>query len=219
MRTASFSFNPHRLVALLLTPRAFFADPNTTSDRRGIMIAAALAGIANAIDRIDQGLLKSDMRSEDVSQLTGFYGDVVNSWFSYWTLVLIGGMVSSVVSWYLRGWWYRKRLEWSGAEDVPPDDARSVATLQNLVLALPLVALPVIQTFSYANYAEAWNANSAANMLLIVFVLWSCWTSYCAATTVFTLRKGSARFWFLILPLVFYVLALGVIGVIYSLIH
>ena len=122
------------------------------------MIAAALAGVANAIDRIDQGLLV--------------------------------------------------QLLDAGA------DRRHGQQRGELVFALP-----VIQTFSYANYAEAWNANSTANMLLIVFVLWSCWTSYCAATTVFTLRKGSARFWFLILPLVFYVLALGVIGVIYSLIH
>jgi len=210
-------FNPQSLVALLRRPRDYFANGSVLRDRAGIVIAAFLAGIANAIDRIDQNIVKADLRPHTGKGMDSFTSWAVSSWSSYWFTVLIVGAISGTITWYLRGWWYRKRLEWSGAAEVAPDDARSIATLQNLVCVLPALAWAVIQTFIYQNYVAAWEASNAGGMLILVFLYWSCWTSYCAATTVYALNRNKARLWFLILPAVFYFLIMGVYTTLFAL--
>jgi hypothetical protein len=211
---ASLVFGPQRLVSLLLTPRVFFSHPDLMRDRLGIIIAAALVGITNAMGRLDQNLSKADIRQQQA--LDGFTRWATSSWLQYWVIVILTGLVSAVLSWYIGGWFYRKRLEWSGAGEVEPDDARSLSVLQDMVWVLPMVLMAVIQTLSYANYAEAWEATTTVSAMMMVFVFWSCWTSYCAATTVYTLKKTQARFWFLILPAIFYVVILGVFGMLYA---
>ena len=205
-------FSPHRLVSLLLTPRAYFAQPDLLSDRRGILIAAAIIGMTNVMGRIDQNLLKTSMQHRDIEHLDVTTSWMTASWSHYWLLAVCGGMVSAILSWYIAGWWYRKRLEWSGASDVAPVRARSISALQDLVYVLPVMLWTLIQTVSYPNYAQAWQAADAGGMLLLVFLLWSCWTSYCAATTAFTVHKNKARFWFLIMPVLFYLLFMGGLG-------
>jgi len=212
-------FGPHRLVSLLLTPRAYFAHPDLLRDRRGILIAAVLSGFAGAMDRIDQKLVRADLSNQGMGEANHMTSWVLQSWMNYWILVVGAGLIGSVFIWYIRGWWYRKRLEWSGAGEVAPDDARSVAVLQDLVYVLPTILLALIQTATYSNYAAAWEASDVTGTLVLIFVFWSCWTSYCAATTVFTVQKSKARFWFLILPLAFYVVILGVVTMLISMFH
>ena len=212
-------FSAQSLITLLLRPRAFFADRSVLRDRTGILIAAALVGVSNAMDRIDQNMVKADLRQSGGGGTDSFTTWIVSTWATYWGMMLVFGMFSAVLTWYLRGWWYRKRLEWSGAVDVAPEEARSIATLPNLVYVLPILAWSVLQTFIYRNYAEAWQATDAAGMLILVFLFWSCRTSYCAATTVFTLHTNKARFWFLILPAVFYLLAMGVFTTLYLMLN
>jgi hypothetical protein len=209
-------FSPQSLVSLLLRPRAFFADGGVLRDRKGILIAAAMIGVTNTMDRIDQNLVKADLRHQDAANVDAFTSWVISSWLNYWGMALLLGMISAVITWYLRGWWYRKRLEWAGATDVVPEDARCISTLQDMVYVLPILAWTVAQTLIYSNYQQAWASTDAAGMLILVFLFWSCWTSYCAATTVYTLNKNKARFWFLILPGVFYFLIMGVYTTLYA---
>ncbi|MRW82786.1 hypothetical protein GJ698_01600 [Pseudoduganella sp. FT26W] len=211
---ASLVFGPHRLVSLLLTPRAFFSHADLLRDRLGIIIAAALVGVSNAMGRLDQNLSKADLRQQQAAD--GFTSWATSSWPHYWIIVLLTGLVSAVFSWYIGGWFYRKRLEWSGAGQVEPDDARSLSVLQDMVWVLPMMLLALIQTFSYANYVEAWAASTSVSAAIMIFVFWSCWTSYCAATTVYSLKKTQARIWFLILPAIFYVIILGAFGALYA---
>jgi hypothetical protein len=93
--------------------------------------------------------------------------------------------------------------------------ARRVYTFQGIVLAGPSVLQVIIQTIIYSNYQEAWDASELWSSLLFVFVFWSCWTSYVAATTAFQLTKFRARIWFLVLPVLLYVFIFGVFGTIY----
>lgn len=206
-------FTPHNLVALLLRPRDYFARGAVLGDHAGLLISALLVGIANASERIDQNLVKADFKAKTDS----FTSWAVSSWSAYWFTVLTLGVISGTITWYLRGWWYRKRLEWSGASDVAPEDARGIATLQNLVYVLPALAWTVWQTLVHPNYLAAWEASDIGGLVILVFLFWSCWTSYCAATTVYTLNQNKARLWFLILPAVFYFLVMGVYTTLYAL--
>ncbi|MTV36511.1 hypothetical protein [Duganella radicis] len=208
-------FSPHRLVSLLLTPRAYFAQPDLLADQRGILLAAAIVGMADVMGRIDQNLLKADFRNAEAGA-EGLAGWIASSWMHYWIVVLVAGLFSAVISWYFRGWWYRKRLEWSGVAEVAPERARAVSTLQGLVYVLPLMVWTLVDSFSYDNYIEAWQSTNINGIVLLMFLLWSCWTSYCAATTAFAANKNPARIWFLILPLLFYLILMGGIAIIWA---
>lgn len=210
-------FHLRNLRSLLLRPREYFANRNILHDRLGILGAAFLVGVTNAMDRIDRNMVKTDLRPLSGGGGTdAFTAWAVSAWSHYWFIVLLGGLFSAVISWYVYGWWYRKRLEWSGAAEVHREDARRLNTLPELVYVLPIIALAVWHTFVYQNYAEAWAGSDVGGMLILVCLFWSCWTSYCAATTVYALNKRKARFWFLILPVVFYLLLMGAFGTLYA---
>lgn len=207
-------FSARGLAALLLRPRDYFANPTVLQNRGGILLAALLVGITNAMDRIDRNLVKADLRTGGAPN--SFTAWAVSAWSHYWMVVLVAGVISAVLSWYVYGWWYRKRLEWCGAGPVEREDARRLNTLQELVYVLPLIGLALWQTVSYRNYADAWAGGDSGGLVIVLFLFWSCWTSYCGATTLYTLEKGKARLWFLILPALFYLLIMGVFGGMYA---
>jgi hypothetical protein len=209
------SLAPARLLELLLTPRTYFANRGFLQDQRAVMIAAYVAGVSGAIDRIDQKMVRLDLRGQTGSA-DAFISWIAESWLHYWTLALGAGLISAAFIWHLGGWWFKKRVHWSGAADATPHDARRVNILQQLVFTGPAVALGVAQTVLYQNYGEAWNSDSLTGMLVVAMLLWSCWTAYCGVTTVFPVKKSKARIWFLILPVIFYLMVLGVFTALYA---
>lgn len=198
-------FRPQRLKSLFLTPRAFFADHALFADRAGIMLAASMVGISNAMGRVDQKMLNADL-STDNSSFIAWYS---NHWLHYWGLVLVAGLFGAVLNWYIQGWWYRKRLEWCGAGAVVADDARSLSVLQDVVYVLPVLVWSLLQSVIYPSYSAAWQEDRWIGPIATILVLWSCWTSYCAATTVYQLGVVKARLWFLIVPVLFYLFIMG----------
>jgi hypothetical protein len=209
------SLAPGRLIELLLTPRSYFANRAFLQDQRAAMIAAYVAGVSGAMDRIDQKMVRLDLRGQAGNGDT-FISWVAESWLHYWILVLGIGLISAVFIWHLGGWWFKKRVQWSGAADATPHDARRVNILQQLVFTGPAVILGIVQTALYQNYSDAWNSDSITGMLIVAMLLWSCWTAYCGVTTVFPVQKGKARLWFLILPAIFYLMMLGVFTALYA---
>jgi len=55
------------------------------------------------------------------------------------------------------------------------------------------------------------------SLVLVVFPFWSIAASYAGAKTVFGVSGGRARIWFLILPVLLYVVAVGALGVVFAL--
>jgi hypothetical protein len=172
-------------------------------------------GIAGAMNRIDEKIIQAELgHASSGWESTASW--LLSSWFNYWLIVVAAGLIGAVFLWYLGGWWYKKRLQWSGATEPSSLLVRRVYTMQELVLAGPTVLLALVQTALFSNYREAWRADELWNSSILVFVFWSCWTSYVAVTTAFQVSKPKARIWFLVLPVLLYVFALGVVGTLYS---
>ena len=71
-------------------------------------------------------------------------------------------------------------------------------------------------TLVYDSYRAMWDADEIVSVLLLVFPFWSCVVSYRGVLARFDVRRGRARLWFLILPMALYLIAFGVIGVLYT---
>ena len=83
--------SPGRLFDLFAHPRKFFSE-QLALDRTPYLFAVTwVYGIAEAIDRVDRSLLKRESGSPAL----------VESWSGFWTLVLILGVISGVILYYL----------------------------------------------------------------------------------------------------------------------
>jgi hypothetical protein len=189
---------PNRwLVDLFFVPSRFFRH-YVVQETPGLTgFAFYLYGLANAHDRMQDRLMRGDVQS------TG--GD----WATYWFACLVVGLVSAALIYGIGGWWYRKRLEFSGA--VTPDSrlARRVYVFASLVWAIPSLAYAAWQSAAYDTPIAAALGDDLGWGVILVFLLWSVLTSYRGATTAFPLRAGAARMWFLILPATIYALLFG----------
>ena len=221
--TTPFSSNPQSPLALtsighlLLRPRLFFSNVSALVKKPEALIVAWVSGIAYAIGRIDTNMMKADLGGARPGwQTLGPW--LTDSWVNYWIFVLAFGVLNGWILWYFGGWWYRKRLQWSGVANADPIAVRATYVYQDLVQSGPTLLFTLGQTVFFQNYAEAWNAEEYLSMLLVVFIFWSCVTSYKAATTYADIG-WKARMWFLILPIALYVVALGVIGTLYALLQ
>ena len=208
--------SPASLIDLYFHPRKYFSDASNLSHRSPLAISAIIMGIAGAKGRIDKKIIQAELGYANNS-----WNDVsswlLTSWVAYWIAVVLAGLIGAVFLWYLGGWWYKKRLQWSGAKDATSSLARRLYTMQELVSTGPTVLLLLVQTVLFSNYREAWLADEHWSSSFAVFAFWSCWTSYTAAITASSASKAKARVWFLVLPVLLYIVAIGIVGTLYGL--
>jgi hypothetical protein len=131
---------------------------------------------------------------------------------NFWLFVLCVGTLNGALFWLVGGWWYRIRLKWCGATDVEPKAARAIYLCQDFVASAPLVLFTISETWRFGSYREAWTFEEVWPSLFLIFVLWSCVTSYNAATSAYTVTRWKARVLFLVLPVLIYLLAWGFIA-------
>ncbi len=74
-----------------------------------------------------------------------------------------------------------------------------------MVLAFPILLTQVVETGTYTTPLDsAHSEGSLWYFLLLIFPFWSVWSSYAGVRTAFSLRRGLAVLWFLVLPVVAY---------------
>ncbi len=205
--------SPAALRDLFLRPARYFREqPLDTGDWKW---AAWVVGVAVAIERIDQGLARSDLGApspgwDTLSPL------LVNSWTGFWLFAALMGTLGGALAWLIGGWWYHVRIRWSGVPDANRTEARRVYIFASLVAAVPIVVYSLVVTVLYPDYSAAWYDDELWSGLLLVFPFWSVVVSYRGVRVRFPIRAGPARVWFAILPVLFYVIMIGVIGLVYS---
>jgi hypothetical protein len=199
---------PQHLFDLFSRPTRFFSSQLGLGRTPYILLATWCYGIASAMDRVDQELLRAEFGEARPSW--DVWGPMVTqSWVGYWGFVLTMGVFGGLFLWWLGGWWYRVRLRWAGDPTPDPRLARLVYIYSSFVCAGPTVALALLQTALFENYAAAWNAEELYSSIVLVFLFWSLATSYLGARALFHVSRWRAQLWFLVLPAALYVIALG----------
>lgn len=207
--------SPASLADLFFRPSRFFLSTDWLQKVPELMLVVWISGIVYTIDRFDRSQIRAELGVRQ-GGLQSVFSWLTESWINYWLCVLVIGALNGWILWYLGGWWYRKRLDWAGAVDPSPEKARVVYMYQDLVSSGPALIYTLAQTIVYSSYLEAWNATELWSMTLLIFVLWSCVISYKAATSAFELSKSKARIWFLILPMLLYIVSLGLLIVLFA---
>lgn len=203
------------LFSLYLRPRRFASQvEDSVSGTYWTLFFALVVGVASTVERIDTRIAQSEFAGKAVPFLSLEWID--SSWLNYWIIVCIGGVISGVFFWYLAGWWFQIRLRFSGAINVSATTARALSTWQFAVAAVPSVGAALFDTCVEASYLSARANVTSFSYLLVIPVFWSIWTSYSLVTATYDLKKWPALGWFVLLPLVFYLLVLGFFAALFN---
>lgn len=196
---------------LFFAPTRFFSAGLALDRQPAYGIAIAFLAVAAAIDRIEQQSLKAEMGRPNPM------ADLVNgSWPAYWGVAAISALIGAWFYWQIGGWWYRKRLNWSGAAVSEPHVPRVVFVWVTLVAAAPSVLEQVLETLFAPTKAEVDLA--LLEVMPLFFLFWSIVTSYRAVLTAFPdASRGRLRLWFAILPALVYLFAFGAITTAFAL--
>jgi len=200
---------PRHLADLFVRPRRFFADQLALGKTPYAVLVAWCYGMSAAIDRIDQEMLRAQVGHARPGW-DSMAPYVAGWWPGFWLFVLGIGALSGVLIWLLGGWWFALRVKWSGAADPDRRLARLVMVYSGFVHAAPAIIAAVIYMFFFASYAQASASDEAYSLILLVFPFWSCWVSYTGVRTLYGVSGWRTRWWFLILPWLFYLVAMGV---------
>jgi hypothetical protein len=141
--------SPAGFYLLLLKPARFFSDARRLDRKPEVALVAWLSGIEYALGRVKTSIFKAEL-----GRPMGGWGTLgpwlSESWIHLWAFILGTGAINAVVLWYLGGWWYRKRLAWSGATGVDARLPRVVYVYQDLVYSVPVLLVLVMQTLLFA---------------------------------------------------------------------
>ena len=194
---------------LFINPRRFFGDQAVYRNKILTVLATWFFGMEIAITEIDRRLLPSLAFAKNgvPNQAIEL---VVSSWHTFWATVVFGGVFAAALGWVVAGWWYGIRLKWSGAKSPDALRVRKVFVFQELIYVLPLLALAIAESMVFATYKEAWRAGFLwTGAPLFLFFVLSCRASFSGATTAFVVSRSRAMVWFVALPILTYLLALG----------
>lgn len=181
------------LVFLYLRPRTFFTHFVIDSTPGLTALCAWFYGMAGIIDRVEsESLVNPDV-------LLG------TTWVELWIVTLVGGIVTGWLYFKIGGWWFRMRIDFAGASKPDKGLARRVYIFASMVLALPILSTQIGET---GTQATPWDASQSERgfwyFSLLVFPIWSAWSSYAGVRTAFDVRKRAAILWFLVLPVAVY---------------
>jgi hypothetical protein len=205
------AFTPRDLLDLFIRPARFFAVRARQLGGPALKLVAWAGGMNYAFGRIERQMVRADLGRE-----SGTASIVSGSWPKFWALALVAGLLSAVAAWYIGAWWYRVRLRWSGDANAPIDRARTVYLYAGLIWAVPNIIWNLGDTVRFPDFATAWADESAWDLLLLLFPIWSVWASYRGVRAVFAVRPGRARFWFLIMPIMALLFSFGIIAALYA---
>ena len=199
------------LADLYLRPTRFFRSTELGRGRTWLILAW-LVGIAGAVELVARNLFRAVIGAPR----PGWYlwgQPMVESWLKFWPYILGLGALTAVVLWLFGGWWFNLRVRWSGDKTFSRREGRLVYTYAGSVGAIPSVLYLLFATFAFDSFYDSWIDEGALKSVVLIFPFWSIATVYRGVRAKFAVRTWPARFWFLILPVIFFVLILGVIGI------
>lgn len=203
-----FFFNNFHL--LFFKPSLFFKDLDLLNVPLLVYASLWFIGISNAVDRIDQKLIKSDLGTATSSNQM-MLDAISGGWLVFFLIIAGIGAFGAFFVWLIGGWFYNLRLSWSGAGEFDKVKGRLIYVFSSLIVVIPHIATLLVSAVLYQDYIATFNADEYWSSILIIFPFWAVFVSYKGILANFNVVKWKALLWFVVLPIVFYSLAFGVV--------
>ena len=200
---------PYYFANLIFCPKKFFSNRSAIMCVSIYPVVIWLAGFSNTIDRLSTKMDVPGTLAEDA-----FLGRLADSWPAFWIFVLFVGTLAAFFNFYFGGWLYYIRLKFCGVEDPYADEVRAINVYSFAPYAFMNFVILVIFSVSYENYNHYLQVDDYWPVLFTILWLYGINASYRGARSVFNAPKGRARFWFIVIPILFALLTTAIaIGV------
>jgi len=189
-------------------PHRFFLEHLRGEATPQVALITWCYGAAHIFDRVDRELLRADLGHPRPGWK--LLGPIVEGdWVGMWAFVIGVSMVTSVLTYYIGGWWYRVRARWSDAEELDPAIVRRVFVYASFVHNAPTILVAAIWTLLYDSYGAAWAADDPLSYVVMVAPLWSLYASYAGVRTLLRVNKTKAMLWFVYFPAAGYLMGIA----------
>lgn len=175
-----------------------------------IVIAVFLCGISSSIEKTSANILRADYGHPRAgwSLIGPLFTD---SWISFWLFTVLFGAVGGFFSWKIGGWWYRVRIQWSGAVEPDHRRVREIYIFASLIVAIPTVLATVARSVFFENFGAALSSEEFYSGILVVFPIWSIIVGYIGVRANFDLVRWKALLLLVVLPGLIWAISMGLL--------
>ncbi|EAR15071.1 YIP1 family protein [Robiginitalea biformata] len=201
-------------IQLLVYPKEFFKSHVLENKLKYFNFAIVVFCLGYGIDRLEKQLVKFEIRGI-LDKL-----EFINTWTGFWLVSLAIGAIGGYILYLIGGWFYNVRVKWSAGEG-NLEKSRALYLYSNFFISLFIILDSLIETIIYPipydPYSYLQSFEIIAIPLLFFFIFHSIYISYAGVTTITDVKKGRAIIWFLVLPiLVYLVVYIALISILYS---
>lgn len=131
------------------------------------------------------------------------------SWSEVWTIAAFGGILAGAIAYYIAGWFYHVRVQWSKGKG-SIDTSRNIYIFSSLPIAVTSIASLVFNQLSYgSDYFSSYSTDASGvdlvfALLSFAAIIYSIVISYRAVREVMHVEKRRAIGWFIVAPAIFY---------------
>lgn len=132
------------------------------------------------------------------------------SWSEVWAAAIFGGILAGAIAYYITGWFYHVRVQWSKGQ-VNIDTSRNIYIFSSLPIAVASIGSLFFNQIAYGSdyfstyYTDASAVDLVFALLSFAAIVYSIIISYRAVREVTHAEKGRAIGWFIVAPIIFYI--------------
>lgn len=176
---------------LVLKPKTFFHEYFNGYERPPYFpLMMIISSLGYGLDRVTK---------------TATPGSFFDNWISYWFVAIIAGSVGGLLWYWIGGWFYHKRLQWSrGTTDIVT--SRNLFLFSSAVSCIAIILVSLVSFVVKERPSAAVSIYTTVVMLIVlmIFHIYSVVVSYYGVTSVTDAEESRAKTWFLVIPVSIY---------------
>lgn len=135
------------------------------------------------------------------------------SWGEIWIIVILSGIFTGTLGYYIGGWFYNVRVGWSkGKRDI--NMSRNINLFTSLPISLTNILMLLFNQMAYGEdylnyyYSDASAVDVAFFFVFVSAIIYTIRLSYKAVRETMHVEKKRAIGWFIVAPAIFYTLTI-----------
>ena len=123
----------------------------------------------------------------------------------------LSGIIGGYFIWLINGWWYNMRLSFIGSQLEDEQAGKLIMMCNSLIKYLPFILIALINTLRFESYAassiDSGLITTILSLIIVITTIFSVINSYRTVKIYYSVKGLKVLFWFLILPMIFLVIA------------
>lgn len=194
---------------LFFSPSKFFMDHLEQGSHNPLYfyIAFIVLSVGGGVEHMNKLLMKNDLKG--TFELVEKY----NNWTSFLLWAVVGGLVGGILKYLLGGWFVNLRIRFSGGSK-DKHKSRMIYIFSEVIFNCVVILATIVSIFVKVTPMEQEPFASFDLMVFFIslsFMFYSVYVSYRGVVTITDVNRTKAKFWFLVVPVVYILFAFSTV--------